>query len=184
MNDYEESKLTFEEMNPDYNKWDRVLYIGWHPKTFNSWKGYWFIEHINSKRNTPAKVFIIEKDKNYYEALKNHDITKEYEIEPILGDINEFPIKDKFFNLIIWWHGPEHVTESELISCINKFEEESCDIILGGPLGHDDYHDPNSDDKHLCELTEEMFTKLGYDSIIVNRDARGQVPHISAWKIK
>lgn len=182
MNDYPESIETFKLINGNYNKWNKVLYIGWHPNTFNAWGGDWFIKHINSKRNNPCEVYIIERYIKYFEQLKNHKLTKEHNIKCILGDIVNYKEFDKY-DLIIWWHGPEHVTEAQLYDCLNNFEKYNADIILGGPLGEDHYHEHESEDKHSCELSIEMFEERNYSYKIFDREQRNQGPHISAWKL-
>lgn len=184
MNDYKESLLTFEAMKGNYEKWNKVLYIGWHPNTFNAWNGDWFIKHINSNRNKKAEIHIIERYIPYFEQLKNHPLTKQYNITCISGDIVDYDISD-IYGLIIWWHGPEHVTEEQLNSCFIKFENLNSDILLGGPLGEDHYHEHESGDQHLCILTERLFKNYGYNYKIFDRTYRSnQGPHISAWKIK
>lgn len=183
VNNYKESIFTFKIINGNYNNWNKILYIGWCPNTFNSWNGDWFIKHINKKRNNPAQINIIEKYKKYYDLLSTHSLTKKYNIKSIHANIVNYNIKPNDYDLIIWWHGPEHVTKDQLNLCLNKFEIVKCDLILGGPLGHDTYHDPTSDDKHLCELSIDLFENRKYNYVVFDRIDRNQGPHISAWKL-
>lgn len=191
MTDYPESKLTLDSVAEHSANWNRVLYIGWHP-SITAWKGTvaggggdWYIRHIwELRQGAPSKHTVIERFKPYYEKLRAHALTKEYGIHCLNVDVVEWaPVTCERFDLIIWWHGPEHVKQCELAPTLVALEKIGTCLILGGPEGPDDYKEPESGDAHRCVLTKNMFEELGYRTTSFDRSKRGQGPHISAIKI-
>lgn len=182
MNNDTEAVKTFEESNGNYDNWNNVLYIGYHPNTFGCWGGHWFIDHINSKRNSPCNISILESYEPYYNHLKNSQVGKDRGVVPILGDALTHleEIEKNKYDLVIWWHGPEHVEMDYLNKVFDLLEEKVKDTIMGGPLGEDPYQDPNSPDKHYILLDHELFQKRNYTTLEVPRHTG--IPNISAWR--
>ena len=172
--------------------WEKVLYIGWHPNTFGTWNGEYYIERILKEKRKESTHFIIERAKVYFDKLVKHKIAKLYNIKCINADIVDWSkknVSDKF-DLVIWWHGPEHVEEENLANTLSNLER-ICNnaVILGLPDGSDprniesEYEDEIADDKHHNNITELDLNKLGYTTVSYTRDDRRQGKAITAIKL-
>jgi len=92
----------------------------------------------------------------------------------VLGDVRNIKnlLKDKF-DLIVWWHGPEHIYEHELISTIAAIEtlsNENGVIILGSPNGWQEQYglDGNIHNDHVSGPDSDFYQNIGYESHVVN----------------
>jgi hypothetical protein len=71
------------------------------------------------------------------------------------------------FDLVLWWHGPEHIKEEFLVPTIKKLERLSNKyVVLGSPEG---WHEQGSDrdnhfDSHLSGPDSAFYRSLGYES--------------------
>jgi len=87
----------------------------------------------------------------------------------IQGDVrnlNGFIEEEKTFDIVFWWHGPEHVGESDLRNVLPELEK-ICNhlIVLGCPWG--DYpqgplHN-NPYECHVGSYDHQIFEEFGYD---------------------
>lgn len=99
------------------------------------------------------------------------------------GDINDInTILPQKYDVIIHWHGPEHLLKDDYIellpaieSCANKM------VLLGSPNGIEEqgiaFNNPN--EEHISFWSEEDYQGLGYKTEHVYDKAPG---HITAWK--
>lgn len=163
---------------------DPVLYVGWHPQTFDEWGGQWFLEHIRNKLKENVRVTVVEVDPDRCRYLRAHPYSKRHRFEVVNCSLQEYRERDKF-GLSIWWHGPEHVPENELslsLSVLETATKSGGAVILGGPLGHDP--STTEGDIHYYDLTREHFTTRGYSTSVVSRSWKGRkvTPHINAIK--
>lgn len=93
--------------------------------------------------------------------------------------------KGKKYDVVFWWHGPEHIAHDELVATLGKLEAITTDlIVLGCPWGiyEQDEVDGNPFEKHQTYFYEHDFSELGY-----NVDAIGKVDapnenNLLAWK--
>jgi hypothetical protein len=182
----DEGKQTLEWANEFFpiREWKSVLYIGVHPLTFNGWNGDYFLNVIKEQQ-PDTKCVIVEINPEYVEIAKNNPVSKQHNIEYVCSDITRYVKnkKDKF-DCVIWWHGPEHVEKSESLKIIKSFEK-ICKgiIILGCPEGHDPYEESETD-KHFWDVYQNDFENLGYNTVLIDRSARGNPqPSISAIKV-
>ena len=193
MTGYPESVETFALVASRSMDWNRVLYVGWHPQ-ITGWSGSdepgvgngdWYIRHIRQLRGgKPSRHTVIERSRDYFEKLRAHPLTLAYGIRCLNIDIRDYALYgNSHFDLIIWWHGPEHVPEQEFEATLRALERMCrSTMMLGGPEGVDVYEDAAADDAHRCVLTREKFAALGYITVTFERDKRGQGPHLSAYK--
>jgi hypothetical protein len=73
------------------------------------------------------------------------------------GDIRTFTTQEKY-DVIFWWHGPEHVYEKELPPILQNLEKMcSKVVILGCPWGLS-----TADPTHISHYDYGTFEKLGY----------------------
>jgi len=78
-------------------------------------------------------------------------------------------------DIVFWWHGPEHVYESEIAPALKLIESYTKEtIILGCPYGYfrqGNFPD-NPNEAHATDVLPEMFE--GYDiELLGNKDQRG-----------
>jgi len=85
------------------------------------------------------------------------------------GDVRNIKnlIQDKF-DLIVWWHGPEHIYEHELVETISNIESLLNDggaIILGSPDGWLEQHndDGNEHNDHFSGPDTAFYESLHYE---------------------
>ncbi len=105
----------------------------------------------------------------------------------VVGDVRSAYnlFSPKQFEVIIWWHGPEHVYHHEieglLFDLANKCKSL---IILGAPYGYypQGVVDGNIHERHLCHLMPEDFKKWGYRSATVGEPESGPEGCIVAWR--
>lgn len=184
-----ESRETLALVAANASEWNRVLYIGWHP-SITHWSedgngGDWYIHEIKRLREgRPTAHTIVERHKPYCDALVAHPLSSTYSVRCIHADVARWAREtSERFDLIIWWHGPEHVSEADLIPTIEALEKIGRCVVLGGPEGKDYYEETSSGDAHRCVLSRKQFEELGYQTILFDRTERGQGPHVSAVKI-
>lgn len=168
------------------DRWKRILYVGWHPHTFGKWGGDWYLNHIRGRtKGMLPKHTIIEGCESYVAQLHPHPTRARFRIRALQADVTEFAKTfQERFDVIIWWHGPEHVDEAALGPTL-KGLEAMCDgaVILGCPDGVDDYEDPESGDKHRCVITESVLQDLGYQTKLLDRTWKEQQPAIAAVRL-
>jgi hypothetical protein len=84
--------------------------------------------------------------------------------EVFLGDVRTFNIEKKY-DVIFWWHGPEHILESELKSTLDRLEKKAeTAVILGCPWGefHQGPDYGNENEIHESHYDYTIFEDLGY----------------------
>jgi hypothetical protein len=87
----------------------------------------------------------------------------------INGDVRNIKeLTNEKFDLIFWWHGPEHVYENELVKTITDIETKLNNngvIILGSPDGWQEQHndDGNIHNDHYSGPDTAFYESIGYD---------------------
>ena len=104
--------------------------------------------------------------------------------EVIQGNINEFvTMTDREWDVVLWWHGPEHVELSILrrtLEGIKKIARYM--VVLGCPWGAYPQGplDDNPYEVHVSHLTPEFFHQFGYSTETLGmKDTMGS--NITAW---
>ena len=85
-------------------------------------------------------------------------------------------------DLVVWWHGPEHVTKEEMYDVLPSLERATMGVVLAAPYGkyiqEEVYGNPW--EKHLWHPMPEDFK--GYETGTVGRVDTGPRSCIVAWK--
>lgn len=110
------------------------------------------------------------------------DVFKEVIHADIAIAINRLPMYD----MVMWWHGPEHVIKTEffddgLLSCLELRAKRF--VVFGCPYGEcqQGVVDRNVYEIHYASLYPEDFERHGYQvKTLGRRDVLGS--HITAWK--
>jgi hypothetical protein len=103
---------------------------------------------------------VLEAWKSNVECLK-----KISGITVVQGDVASATFPDKSFEVVMWWHGPEHVAMGDLVSTIRRLEKMSSGlVVLGCPWGINPQGDlgGNPFEEHRSYLGEHLFSELGY----------------------
>ena len=102
----------------------------------------------------------------------------------IQGDVREiYKYVDQDYDVIFWWHGPEHIKKEELESTLNNIEDLATTmVVLGCPWG--DYPqgalEKNPYEVHVSAYQPGDFRDLGYQVEWLPPEGRGG--NILAWK--
>lgn len=136
---------------PDLFQYKTILYIGARDDRFD-----YGVEFANANYEiTVIEAFLL----NAYQLQK---IPWIYDV--IEQDIRKFESSKKY-DIVFWWHGPEHIEESELPYILSKLENiTNIATVLGCPWG-DFAQGPlynNPFEIHRSSLDYPIFEKLGY----------------------
>ena len=155
---------------PDVLDYKSMLYIG-----------------INQVREEMLHLF---KERDYditiLEAWKsNVDALKSKYPNIIWADVRDLD-KIKFlprFDIVMWWHGPEHIKERELPKILIELRMKALlYIIIACPWGiYEQGNCSNPYEEHLAYLYPEFFKELGWQTDTIGKeDVKGS--NLLAWK--
>ena len=96
--------------------------------------------------------------------------------EVIHSDIRRFS-SNKEFDIVFWWHGPEHISSADLAKVVRRLEVHATKaVVLGCPWGRYEQtaKDGNPYEAHLSQYDHGDFERLGFEvEYLGNRDSRG-----------
>lgn len=155
-----------------------VLYVGANQKRQHFLN---FFEESNYKR-----IVILEAFEENYKFLKKKFETKKPSLyQVILGKVEEI---EKFsldpFDVIFFWHGPEHLAQHQIEPTLKKLESISNYlVVLGMPFGKyeqgSEYGNPF--ETHLSSIYPPFLQQLGYHTETLGKQDQ-QGSNIAAWK--
>lgn len=112
----------------------------------------------------------------------NIEFCKRFYAFPIIqGDIRHIKkFTTKFYDVISWIHGPEHIEKNELKNVLKQLENQAKIVLMVGPNGKSVQNevDGNKYEKHLWSLDKKTFIDLGYNVKLINDDRA-----LIMWKI-
>lgn len=154
---------------PDVLDYESLLYIG-----------------ASNRRQQELKLFI-EKKYNYIilEVWKlNVEWLKKRFKNVIEGDVRKIDkLELGLFDVIMWWHGPEHIREDKIVPVLNKLKNMTKKILITAcPWGiyESNPQERNPHESHLSYLYPEFFEKLGWETnTIREKDMKGS--NLLAW---
>ena len=119
---------------------------------------------LNALNINPELTYLEIFDKNYERGKLQYPT-----INFVHGDVRNIKnlIHDKF-DLIVWWHGPEHIYEHELVDTIANIETlltTNGVIILGSPDGWQEQHndDGNVHNDHYSGPDSDFYKSQNYE---------------------
>jgi len=105
----------------------------------------------------------------------------------IQGDIREVDILQlghRMFDYVFWWHGPEHIPESDLPETLMQIERiTKKTVVLGSPWGRYPQGEVrgNPFEAHVAEIRPKILQELGYKTLTLGiEDVIDS--NILAWK--
>jgi len=164
-------KKQVEKNIPDIWKYKTVLYIG--ARRYRR-------DFTNQFKQKGYRIDILEVfDKNLQSLKKLKFINK-----LIKGDVREVDkLIDQEYDVIFWWHGPEHIHKNELKDTLNKLKKISNKLVVCGcPYGK--YEQGvvygNVWEKHLSYLEPANFKKSSFQvDVLGKKDSLGS--NILSW---
>jgi len=148
----DEREYQLDRCIPDLFKFKTVLYVGANTHRCHI---------LPTFRNRGYEIDIVEPHKpncDYYTGVIG--IRNTYNVT-----IQEFNPEDKY-DVVFWWHGPEHVKKEELESTLKHIESMTKKyVVLGCPWGNNPQEaiDGNYFEIHRSSMYVEDFEKLGYN---------------------
>lgn len=138
-------------MAHDWTSYDSCLYIGARED-----------RHDYMPMFGHMKLTVVEA----YKDNCNWLLTVPYVARVIHADIRGLDFGKDKFDVVFWWHGPEHIEQEELPKIINNLESVANKlIIMGCPWGNvrqkKIYGNPY--EEHLSFLDEGFFEERGYE---------------------
>jgi len=161
---------------PNVYDYRTLLYIGASPNRFELIDEFFYVGY---------EIDVLEIFEPNVKALKI--INRRWKIfnEIICGDVrNVERILKHCYDVIVFWHGPEHLLKHDLAPTILKLEDFAHHLLICGcPWG--DYPQGavkgNQHEKHLSSLFPADFQSLGFNvSTIRKHPGRGS--NLLAWK--
>jgi len=142
---------SLERMVPDLYSYYSVLYVGARTDR---------MDYGDEFRKGPTKIDVLEIFKPNVIYLKSLDWINEVHH----GDVRSCSI-DKDYDIVFWWHGPEHIKEEELANTLTWLEEKAkVAVVLGCPWGKSPqghlHNNPN--EEHVSHYDYQIFEDLGY----------------------
>ena len=152
------------------NKYKSVLYIGAIPpeitKQYNN--SYAGMAYLPDFKQANYNITIVEIFKPNYDILFNYH--QEAFDDIYNGDIENFiPIpNNKTYDVVFWWHGPEHVEEHRIAPIVSHLEKFCNGImIFGCPWGRYKLGKAHNNpyEVHRAYLYPEKFIELGCNKV-------------------
>lgn len=162
---------SLKRMVPDLFNYKTVLYVGARSDRFDYGSDF-------MKKN--CKVTVLEVWKRNVAYLN----TVSGLFSVLHGDVKTYEFKEKSFDVVFWWHGPEHIDKALLNTVVEKLEKIAKKlVVLGCPWGKVQQYsiDGNPFEEHRTYIDGSDFLKLGYDvECIGDQNVLGS--HITAVK--
>jgi hypothetical protein len=114
-------------------------------------------------KDNNCSVTVLEADSKHYEIVRKND----WLCEVIQGDILNFSF-NKRYDVIYWWHGPEHVYLNELDKALTKIENNARFIVLGCPWGINK-NKYLGYQEHKSHLLPNFFHNRGYKTECIRK---------------
>jgi len=147
---------SLQRMAPDLFDYKTVLNVGARTNRFH---------YGDEFKEAGYEITILEPFKANVDYLR----TLPWIHETIQGDVRDLTIfyeRNQTFDVVFWWHGPEHVIESDLRGVLPELEKISNHlIVLGCPWGHNPQgaEAGNPWERHLGHYTHNIFEDFGYE---------------------
>lgn len=135
---------------------------------------------IPELRNAGYQITIVEVWLPYVKEVQKLLLPDE---KIVHSDIRDFQTDDKF-DVVIWWHGPEHMPQKDWERTMEKLDSFATTwCVLAGPWGtyRQGPVDGNPLQEHVSELTHKWFAERGW---CVSTTGQPNMPggEVVAWR--
>lgn len=104
--------------------------------------------------------------------------------EFVHGDVRNVDelFKDRSFDFVVWWHGPEHIPQEDIVSTLEKLKVITNEfLVLGSPEGWfaQGPDGGNHFDTHVSAPDTKLYKQCGFEAVALS------APHAVcavAWK--
>ncbi len=156
-----------------------LLYIGANPHR---------IELLDLFYKAGYKIDVLEIFPANVKGLKELNKKEKIFNKIYEGDVKEIEeiITDKTYDVVCWWHGPEHVEKHHIKSTLLQLEGLTDHIIFTGcPWGKypQGAEYGNTHEEHKSCLYLLFFRKLGYKTRTTKIKINKRGSNILAWKV-
>lgn len=162
---------------PNVYAFDTLLYIGASPSRF---------ELIDEFYYSSYEIDVLEIFEPNVESLRI--LNRRWKIfnKIMLGDVRKVEeILQHRYDVIVFWHGPEHLHLHEVAPTMLKLESFAKKLLICGlPWGEYPQGpvDGNAHEKHVSSLFPNDFKKLGFTTSTLRRHP-GRGSNLLAWKV-
>jgi hypothetical protein len=159
---------------PDILKFKTLLYIGANTKRMQMMKLF---------RKAKYRIDILEVWRKNVVALRTWNKVKKAVRKIIKGDVRKFKSGSKY-DVVMWWHGPEHVKHEELGAILRNLEFMTNHIIvLASPWGlvKQGSIGSNPFEKHWGGIYTWDWEREGYSFDALGEPDKGGT-NLLAWK--
>jgi len=151
-----------------------VLYVGATPHRFQMGRELF---------EAGYKITLLEAFKQHYDYYEDHPWLE----QRIYGDVRYIKnlANGQKWDVVVWWHGPEHVNKDELPEVLKDLESVADLVILGCPWGQNIHGmiGGNPYSVHECHHDTTDFEQLGYEARTLGQKNNPNTwCHILSWK--
>ena len=146
---------SLRRLAPNLFDYDTVLYIGAKSDRFH---------YGDEFREAGYDITVLEAFQRNVNNLREYSWLKEV-VHGDVRDLSYFLDKGQKFDVVFWWHGPEHVLEGELDKVVPQLEKVANRlVVMGCPWGRYDQGviDGNPYERHVWAYSHDFFEKHGY----------------------
>lgn len=152
-----------------------VLYVGANKRR------QYFLDWF--ERAGYSRIVVLEAFKENADCLRADTAGWTGALDIVHGDVREPGCIIGQFDVSFFWHGPEHLEESEIKTVLGNLESISSVVVLGCPYGvyvqGPEYGNPY--EKHLSHLYPQFLEGMGYKVDTIGRAGEGSA-NMLAWK--
>lgn len=157
------------------DKYKSVLYVGANKRR------QYFLDWF--EKANYDKIVVLEAFKENVDCLKANSKGWTPALDIIHGDIRDAEFTRDRFDVVMFWHGPEHLSQKEITPVLQRLESMANVVILGCPYGvylqGAEYNNPY--EEHLSHLYPHVLEKMGYTVDTIG-EAGQNTANILAWK--
>ena len=151
-----------------------ALYVGAQKKQHQC------VAELKEAGYTIALLELIEKNCEYYDGKDLFDTI-------VCGDVREADqhFAPNSFDVVLWWHGPEHVDREDVEPTVAKLEEIATElVILASPCGKTRKQAWSvKGQAHLCALYVDDYLNMGFNTATFGEADRWRKgTQLLAWK--
>jgi len=116
----------------------------------------------------------------------NVKVLRSFSHKVIHADIRDYVDSGDVYDVVMWWHGPEHVPAEELPGILEKLKKLTRGLVITGcPCGDcpQGIVRGNPYEIHLSSSQPQLFTEAGYntETLLFSDGRDGNQTNITAW---